>query len=119
MAHGAEAAGVLEKATKQDDGRYEVSGWAFFPGQDRPADSVALLSRVAGGEARLVAIADRPERRRDVMKRLRNRKSLWSGWHATLPRAGAVPGAEISAWAVDTAGRKLHRLPTNAFVVPP
>ena len=119
MAGTRKATGALESATKQDDGNYAVSGWAILPTPPRRADSVVLVSVAADGEPRLVAIADRPERRRDIMKQLRNRNGLWSGWHATVPPSAMVPGAEISAWAVDTAGRKLHRLPTNAFIVPP
>jgi hypothetical protein len=118
MADTAEAAGALENATRQDDGSYEVSGWAILPAPQRRADSVVLMSMDASGEPRLVAIADRPVRRRDVMKKLRDRTGLWSGWHATVPAAAIAPGEEITAWAVDTAERKLHRLSTNGFVGP-
>lgn len=104
------ASGWFHVLDVSEDGWVTASGWAALPGRRRPADCVVLAYADEQGEWIVFALSNAVLSRPDVVKALRSREQLWSGWRVVFSRETVPPGAKISAWAVDAKDAKLYRL---------
>jgi hypothetical protein len=103
-------AGAWEELTPGEGEMMRATGWAILPGQGKPADAVLLAYETPEQEWTAFALSNAVTRRRDVVRKTRNRDLMFSGWTAEFPPAAIPPGARISAWAVSAEGPTLQRL---------
>jgi DMSO/TMAO reductase YedYZ heme-binding membrane subunit len=101
------AAGMLEQAFPDGNGRLRVKGWARVPGQDRPADCV-VVGVETGGRWRPCWVV---EMRSDRSAR---------GDFSRLLLASDVTGHGVvaKAWAVDLEGDRAYPLACEISVLP-
>jgi len=109
-ADGEVASGRCDSLAPLNEEQVRASGWAALRAKGRPADAVVFAYETAGQPPVIFAISDEATRRRDIARKLRSPKQLWTGWTATFPRAAVPAGASISAWGVDADGPVLYRL---------
>lgn len=107
------ASGWCDSVALAENGTARASGWAALTAKGRPADAVVLAYEMPGQSPVIFAMSDNVTKRPDVVRLLRERRQLWTGWFATFPRDAVPPGAAISAWAVDADGPTLYRLRQN------
>lgn len=132
---------ISRSAMQSGSGRFEAAAWdtetgdllcsgfCRLPGTRRPADGVVLATRSSPGTAWTIAglISPDPMPRHLEVSTRRDYEFITSyRWTAEetcrwLPRVELVKplpaGAELSAWALDAAKRRLYRVPSASVVM--
>ena len=106
---GSGAAGVLEQATPDGNGRLLVKGWARVPGENRPADCVVIgWETAAGWQPRWVL--ETGEKGTGLVER--------SGFSRPLLGSAPEGAAVLRAWAIDLKRDQAHPLAGSVSVAP-
>lgn len=97
--------GAMEGASRIDEQRVVINGWALDSNGKRPADAILLTIRNPNGDDELVGFARIGFERNDLASAKGSKKYFRSGWQKvveieTLKRSSN--GNRMKAWAYDT-----------------
>ena len=97
--------GAMEGASRIDEQRVVINGWALDSNGKRPADAILLTVRSPNGDDELVGFARIGFERNDLASAKGSKKYFRSGWQKvveieTLKRSSN--GNRMKAWAYDT-----------------
>jgi hypothetical protein len=97
--------GAMEGASRIDEQRVVINGWALESNGKRPADAILLTIRNPNGDDELVGFARIGFERNDLASAKGSKKYFRSGWQKvveieTLKRSSN--GNRMKAWAYDT-----------------
>jgi MFS family permease len=109
--------GRSDDAVRKDADILEMRGWSFLPDRSRPAPCVVLAYEAAGNWTAL-GLVEPGERRPDVVRQMKSKKYLGSGWRAAIHRKLLPPGAtRLSAWAFDPETGAVYKLPGDFLLL--
>jgi hypothetical protein len=110
--------GWCDNLVQKDADVFEMNGWCFLPKRGAPAPCVVLAYQ-ADRNWIAIELTEPHERRPDVVKEMRNKKYLESGWRAVVHRKLLPSEAtRLSAWAYDPAAGEAYKL-RGDFALPP
>jgi len=108
--------GRSEQTIQKGPDTFEISGWSFLSSIQQPASRVVLAYR-AEEHWIAFALSDTRELRPNLVKEMKSRKYLSSGWRKLVNTADLPRGVTISAWALDAAAGDVYKLPGD-FLLP-
>ena len=110
--------GVLERAERQGD-QVAVTGWAFLPDRQEPADAVLLCGDTGDGEPVIFAVTCAKWQRKDLVDTMGSAEFLASGWRCQFPTSILpLKTVRINAWAFDAEKNRAFRLQGECNVQP-
>jgi hypothetical protein len=106
------AAGALEQALIDANGRFSCTGWAVIPDQNRPADCVVLGFDKPNGDWEPFSVFETGTKREDIATRSGLLSLRDAGFSRTFEAKGFPPAATVvRAYAVDLSNERLFPLP--------
>ena len=106
------AHGGIDVSHFDEQGNLRVSGWAWLPDQNRPADRVVIGCEDASGALKPISVTTTGGFRPDLRKHF-SRRNLERAGFAHIMRADNLPPPgpiAVSAWAIDLRNQRAHAL---------
>jgi hypothetical protein len=109
--------GRSDNLVQKDADVLEINGWCFLPERGEPAPCIVLAYQ-ADRNWIAIGLTEPHEKRPDIVKEMKSKKYLGSGWRAFIHRK-LLPTevTHLSAWAYDPAAGEAYKLPGD-FILP-
>ncbi|PYL05590.1 MAG: hypothetical protein DME34_11085 [Verrucomicrobia bacterium] len=109
--------GRSDNLVQKDADVFEMNGWCFLRERGEPAPCVVLAYQ-ADQSWVAIGLTEPHEKRPDIMKEMKSKQYLDSGWRAFIHRKLLPTGTtRVSAWAFDPAAGEAYKLPGD-FTLP-
>ena len=103
--------GGIDECRFDAQGNLAISGWAWLPGQNRPADRVIVGCEDATGAFRPISVLGTGESRPDLRDHFQRPNMIRAGFARTMNAANLPPGPlTVTAWAIDLRKQRAHPL---------
>ena len=111
MSNSRQVGGTFEKLEFIGNNNLLATGWAIFTDTNLPVDAIIISYDNLQGEPIVSAVADMTMTRPNLVKELKSKKYLRSGWQKILYTHKFPQGKiNIKAWALDTNTTKVYQI---------
>ena len=111
MSNSRQVGGTFERLEFIGNNNLLATGWAIFTDTNLPVDAIIISYDNLQGEPIVSAVADMTMTRPNLVKELKSKKYLKSGWQKILYTHKFPQGKiNIKAWALDTNTTKVYQI---------
>lgn len=111
MSNSRQVGGTFERLEFIGNNNFLATGWAIFTDTNLPVDAIIISYDNLQGEPIVSAVADMTMTRPNLVKELKSKKYLKSGWQKILYTHKFPQGKiNIKAWALDTNTTKVYQI---------